>query len=331
MQNKDEILNSIKIASQNNTLTQEEIVNAYNSSILNKTSNNNSFINKKVSYSEILYFLGGIVVSLGITILIYQNWYSLNWLTRVIFTIGFSVISFILGYFLTKKNKTKTLGLTFYFLSALIAPIALMVFLYLLGIQDNTIEYRILISSLILATYITSYLFSKKDMFLMFSIIGGTWLYFNLTNFFYLNNLQTFNSTFYIYIYLLLGLIYTILGYIFSKTITIKSSSELLYNLGCVIILSATFILSGKHSDLSIFWEIIYPFIIAVYVFLSIYIEKISFLSWSTLFLMIFIFKITSEYFSKGMGWPLTLIISGFLMISIGYMSITIRKKFLNK
>ena len=46
--------------------------------------------------------------------------------------------------------------------------------------------------------------------------------------------------------------------------------------------------------------------------------------------LMAYILKITSEYFSSGLGWPLALILAGLAMIGVGYMSISIKKKYLS-
>jgi len=45
---------------------------------------------------------------------------------------------------------------------------------------------------------------------------------------------------------------------------------------------------------------------------------------------MAYILKITFEYFSSGLGWPLALVIAGLAMIGVGYMSISLKKKYLS-
>ena len=55
-----------------------------------------------------------------------------------------------------------------------------------------------------------------------------------------------------------------------------------------------------------------------------------AFLIWGTIFLMVYLLKITSEYFSKGFGWPLALVMLGLSLIGVGYMSISIKRKFLS-
>ena len=78
------------------------------------------------------------------------------------------------------------------------------------------------------------------------------------------------------------------------------------------------------------FWELIYPGLVFGALFLSVHIKSKAFLTWGTLFLMAYILKITSEYFSSGLGWPLALVIAGLAMIGVGYMSLSLKKKYLS-
>lgn len=40
-----------------------------------------------------------------------------------------------------------------------------------------------------------------------------------------------------------------------------------------------------------------------------------------------YILKITSEYFADSLGWPLALMIAGFGMIGVGYLTVYIKRK----
>jgi len=46
-------------------------------------------------------------------------------------------------------------------------------------------------------------------------------------------------------------------------------------------------------------------------------------------FFLLKFLEITSEYFSTGLGWPLALVIAGLAMIGVGYMSLSLKKKYL--
>jgi len=62
---------------------------------------------------------------------------------------------------------------------------------------------------------------------------------------------------------------------------------------------------------------------------LAAYLKSRIVLTVSTLFLIAHVSYITSEYFADSVGWPLVLVILGFVFIGLGYISITINKKFI--
>ena len=64
-------------------------------------------------------------------------------------------------------------------------------------------------------------------------------------------------------------------------------------------------------------------------VFLSVYMKSRSVLIASTLFLVAHVVYITSEYFADSLGWPISLVLLGFVFIGLGYGSVTINKKYI--
>jgi uncharacterized integral membrane protein len=46
---------------------------------------------------------------------------------------------------------------------------------------------------------------------------------------------------------------------------------------------------------------------------------------------MIYILKLTAEYFADTVGWPLALVISGFILMGVGFMSVQLRQKYTKK
>jgi hypothetical protein len=66
-------------------------------------------------------------------------------------------------------------------------------------------------------------------------------------------------------------------------------------------------------------------------ILLSIWLKSKSFLVFGALFLMIYILKITSEYFTNSLGWPLALVLAGLLLIGIGALSVWLNKRYLGK
>jgi len=54
-----------------------------------------------------------------------------------------------------------------------------------------------------------------------------------------------------------------------------------------------------------------------------------SILVMSTLFLIAHVSYITGEYFADSLGWPISLVILGFVFIGLGYVSISVNKKYI--
>ena len=165
---------------------------------------------------------------------------------------------------------------------------------------------------------------------MLFSLIFGTWLFFSITSLLVGNGSYFDTWQFYQYRFIVAGASYLLLGYSFSKNI-FSSLSNFLYGFGVFILLCSALILGGWSPEQNIFWELVYPFIIFGVLYASVVIRNNSFLLWGSIFLMIYILKITSEYFSGGLGWPTSLVISGLAMIGVGYMSLNIKNKYLNK
>ena len=50
----------------------------------------------------------------------------------------------------------------------------------------------------------------------------------------------------------------------------------------------------------------------------------------SSMYLMAYILKITAEYFTDSLGWPLALVLTGLALIAIGYLHFNLKSKYLS-
>ena len=326
MATKEEILQYIKTIGEQKIVTKDELDLAYDSGSGIKTD---VVLTKKLGIAEILYYIGGAIVFLGISILLWQNWSTLGFGTKVLATLGAGVAAYFVGLLFSRDEKTETVGSAFYLISALVMPLGLYVVFNNAGFDANSYGSQSLISGILFGMYLLSYVVFRKNVFTLFSILFGTWLFFSLTSFMIGSGLYFDNWKFYEYRVLVAGITYMLIGYAFSKNER-ASLSNFLYGFGILGFLGAALSLGGWKPNQNVFWELIYPGLIFGALFLSVYIKSKSFLTWSTLFLMAYIFKITSEYFSGGLGWPLSLVIAGLSMIGVGYMSISLKKKYLS-
>ncbi len=325
MATREEILLYITTLAQQQTVSKEEVMAAYNEGI---NDNKDQILTKKVSIVEILYYIGGGIVFLGISILMAQNWSILGFGTKVLATLGASMAAYFVGLLLSQNTKTEAVGSAFYLISALVAPLGLYVIFDHAGFDTTGFGLQSLISGILFSVYIFSYIVLRKNIFTLFCIIFGTWLFFSLTSLLVGSNPYFNDWKFYQYRTLLAGLSYILLGYTFSKSERAPLRG-FLYGFGIIGFLGASLALGGWKPNQNILWELIFPILVFGALFISVYIQSNAFLVWGTLFLMVYILKITSEYFSSGLGWPLALVIAGLSMIGVGYMSITIKRKYL--
>ncbi len=326
MATKDEILQYIRILAEQKAVTREELELAFDAG--SGGVKTDVVLTKKLGIAEILYYIGGAIVCLGIGILLAQNWSTLGFGTKVLATLGSGVAAYFVGLLFSRDERTETVGSAFYLISALVSPVGLYVVLDNAGFDAGSYGSQSLIFGVMLGTYVLSLLVFRKTVFVLFSILFGSCLFFSFTS--YMIGGSYFNGwEFSEYRVLSMGVTYILLGYAFSKDERV-SLSGFLYGFGILGVLGATLALGKWEPNQNIFWELIYPGLIFATLFTSVQIKSKAFLTWGSIFLMLYILKITSEYFSSGLGWPLSLVIAGLAMIGVGYMSISLKHKYLN-
>jgi hypothetical protein len=323
---KKELLTHVTDLAEQDLITKDELIEAYNKGKKNSPDQDSVFT-KKLDIAEILYYLGGAIIFIGITILIGQNWSTLGIITKILATLGTSAAAYLVGTILIREPKTERVSSAFYLISALTMPIGMWIVMNNAGINASSRGSLAIISGLVFATYFISYTVFRKNIFTLFSILFGTWFYYTLTNFMVGDSVYFNTNKFHEYRTLLASLTYVLLGYSFTDTVRAPLKG-FLYGFGSLGLLATTFMLGGWSPNQSIFWELMYPFIVFGSLFVSVYIKSKAFLTWGTIFLMLFIFKLTAEYFSDGLGWPLALVIAGLLMIGVGYQSLRIKNKY---
>ena len=326
---KEEILNQIKILASQKFLTKEEILTAYEEG--SRTQPETPPHSTRLSL--ILYYIGGIVVFLGIIILIAQHWSSLNNFTKILLTLGSGIAAFMMGILLERGGHLNQLSQAFYFISGLITPVGVHITFDIAGLDVGSNEIQTLISGLLFVTYMGSYLFFRKIIFLIFSIIFGTWFYVSFGNLLIAGHPLFDDWRFNAYRVLVIWLSYLFLGYQFSRTPSPHNArhtlSQWLLGIGVFGFLGTTLALGGWSPDQSVLWELLFPGLVVGILFLSIPLKNRSFLVFGSLYLMAYIVKISAEYFEKSLGWALCLVLMGFLLMGIGYFAFYLNKKYM--
>jgi hypothetical protein len=320
MATKEESLNFITEISKAKLVTREEVVNAYDAGLDEKSQG----LLKKMSVSEVLYFVGALIVSIGAYLMVFINT-TLGDMTQIVFTLFFGLLNFAAGVVLNARKNMESVSFAFFLISAALIPFGLSIAFGLVGKDFSDVGTQIAITGITFAFFFAAQLLLKKNIFIFFNVIFGTAFFIALTDAIVPG---TISWQFYAYRVMVIGLCYILLGKYFSTNNQTSSMSGFLYAFGILGFLGSAMALGGWSPDQNIFWELLFPILVFATLFMSVTLRSKSFLIFGTLFLMGFIGKITGEYFAEGIGWPIALMVCGLLIIGSGYLFVYIRKKY---
>jgi hypothetical protein len=330
MDPKQQALDYIKNLGAAHSVTRQEVLAAYDAGAGIPVMSERDDIQPgtKIGIAEILYYIGGGIVFLGICILIWQNWSILSFPAKALITLGGGIAAYIVGVLFGTKEKLEGPSNAFFLISALVMPLGLYIIFDHAGYAVGSSGMQATISFLLLVMYLASLVVYRKPVFALFSILFGTWFFYSITDYMVGSSYAFDWGKFYEYRALLSGIVYLLFGYAFAKN-KFAPLTNALYGFGILGFLGAALALGGWKPEQNAFWELIFPLLAFGTLYTSVYLKSRAFLVWGTIFLMVYILKITGEYFTAGLGWPFALVLAGLLMIGAGYLSVTLNQKYL--
>ena len=96
---KNEVLAELIQKAKDQGISKEEFVTAYDSEVYSSVSN---ISHKSLDLSKVLYYIGGAIVFLGISVLLYQNWDSFGYVVKILVTLGVACTAYIVGVIFSK-------------------------------------------------------------------------------------------------------------------------------------------------------------------------------------------------------------------------------------
>lgn len=322
---KQQALDYVKQLGAERTVSREELTSAYDEGATGTVADLGW--THQIGVAGILSYIGGAIVFLGVTILVFQNWEFMSSFARVVVTLGSAIAAYIVGVIFGRYEKFQLVSAAFYLISALLGPIGLYTLADAMSLDLNSKLVQNLITGTLFAVYMTSFLIIRRYIFSFFSVIFGTWFYFTLSTALFTPAAYAVFEDLGWYQLLIAGLTYVALGYALRETKQAQLSS-FLYVFGAAGFYGAALALGGYSPDQNWFWQLIFPVLVFTGLFGSVSLRSNGLLGMSTIFLMIYIMKITGEYFSVGLGWPLALVLSGLLLIAVGYFYVFLKKRF---
>jgi hypothetical protein len=273
--------------------------------------------------TRLLYIVGGIFVVLGVLYLVSQLWIDLTATNRILITLGLGFVFAGIGSALMIFSPDKDLGNVFHVIGGFLIPGGALVTLNELGTSTNSSWPVTLTIGFVFLFYGLLVLYHKRVVLSFFAFANGTALLYLLLD----SVMPTANASEYAYLTMAIGASYVIYGYLFSEDWN-ERLVPFLYFFG-----PAGFYLAGFAEVMdTVAMEMAYPFLAFGGLVLSVLILKSRIaLLISTGAVIAYVIYITAEYFADSIGWPVALILLGFIIIGIGYLSITLNRKYISK
>jgi len=300
-------------------------------SVLVSNSSNIPHKHKEESSKKIIntfYAIGAIITLGGVVVLIGQNWTEIGFIGRISVTLGISLMTYIGGFLLNKPSQ-KAISQVMFIISSALAPLASYV---LLNEANINFEWPFTFYTALAMFGLFGYALwaSKNNVLVLITIGFASWSYYSVI----LKFFETDNGSYDVlkWATMLLGFSYILIAHGYeSMSASIGTSDEkekkvvrgVLIGFGTLAVLGSGIFVGG-------FFDLIFIAFIFAAFYGSVYLKSPSMLTFGALFLMAHIVKLTSEYFVDSVGWPVALIIIGFLIIGVGYMTYNLNKKYIS-
>ena len=320
--NKEELLKELSIKLSTGEISREELVGRLN---LSPRQESDKEIKKSSYFSvtKMLYVLGAAIVIIGIVIFVYQIWDDIGSFVRILMTLGIGLLIAAIGSMLLTQKPEENIGTIFHFIGGMLIPGGAVVTLNELGIESFSLWPETITFGIIFAFYLLLNTIHKNAILTFFAIANGTAFVYLLVESIVEGQFYQHHDL-YAYLTMVVGASYLLLAHAFRNGWN-KQLIGALHFFGSLGFLGAAY---TQVTD-SVPWQLLYFLIVSGGLFLSVYMRSSRILVISTLFLIAHVSYITSEYFAHSLGWPISLVILGFVFIGLGYASITINKQYI--
>lgn len=334
---KKEFISLIEEQVKLGNISKSDLLNIVNDG---KSVNQNVIQDENLSLSEredhsknlinTFYAIGGIIAVVGVIVLVVQNWQEIGFVGRILSTLGISLLTYISGLVLRNSEHRVVSGIMF-IISAVLVPISAIV---LAKEAEITFGFGAQLVTSLVALVIFAYAMfvSRRNILFLISLGFASWAYysfiFKILNFSYNDDTDILK-----WATMLLGISFVFLAYGYKKIMSVRDIDDeseqrrvqgVIYGLGTLAILSSGISFGG-------FFDLIFIALIFGAFYGSVFLKSRAMLILGALFLVGHIIKLTSKYFFDSIGWAVSLIFVGFLVIGIGYLTFYLNRRFISK
>lgn len=327
--NKEELLQELSAKISSGEISREDVVSWLNSvAPMTQRLDDKETKRPLFSVTKMLYFLGAAIVIIGIVIFATQIWDYVGSFVHIMVTLGLGLLMTAIGSMLLKQKLGDNIGSIFHFIGGMLVPCGAVIALSELSVDGDWMVAITFVG--IFAFYMFLNALHKHTVLTFFAIVNGTIAIYLILNAIVGGPFKRWEwfdiKNVYQYLTMAIGVSYLLLAHAFRGGWN-KKLIGALYFFGSAGFLGAAF---SQVFD-SVSWQLLYFLFVIGGFFLSVYMKSRSILVMSTLFLLTHVSFITGKYFADSFGWPISLVVLGFVFIGLGYASVNINKKYIKE
>ncbi|MDX1974497.1 MAG: DUF2157 domain-containing protein [Rickettsiales bacterium] len=275
--------------------------------------------NSSTTLTKVLAYLGGIFILAGICTYTGMFWGSMGSFARVLITLGSGVVCLLMGLSFYREQSYKRAIPVMFVLAGLLQPGGMFVLIYEYFRTGNDWHAApTLVFSLLFLQQFALFTKYRSAVLLFFSLTYAFSLYFTLTDW--------------------MGISYKLSGLVAGVSLLSLSHAlsryyrEQEYNavIGLGYAIGAIFLFCSAFSMFQgTAFEVVYLGLCVLMIYLSTEVRSTLLLAISVLSLLSYIGYFTARHFVNSIGWPVSLIVFGVLMILISAGAIKIKRKYI--
>ncbi|MBL7480788.1 DUF2157 domain-containing protein [Legionella bononiensis] len=306
--NREEALAEIARIAKNFNLDIDDIKEVFKSTPERTTMQSNKLMNTLLAY------IGGILIFSGICIFIAMQWDNINTFNRILLTLGVGFCLFISAVFCTRIDGFSKAAGPLFLLAALLQPTGLAVLFHEYFPIMNPIRGVLIISLMMFIQQGFTFISTKRTELALTTIIFGV--------------------LFFMAAFELLAIPYKTEWFVLSSSIlclawVINNSryqaiASVLFFFGSLAFFLITFDILRNQ-----FYELLYLGLCCFMIFIAIVSSSRTLLINASLATLAYIGYFTGKHFPHTLGWPLTLIVMGFILIIFSAWIIKLNRHYL--
>lgn len=327
---KESVLQSVTALVRDGELQWEELKAAFEGGETSQKERENGETSHLSSSNldAVLYGIGALIITSAIVVLLQQQWEALGPVMRVVVTLGSSLLTFGLGFWLRTRFQMTRIAAALTGIHLLLFPVGIYVLLNSLGLSVSALHTQFFIwTVLTIGMGSIAYLLQSSLHRIATIVFGSVWYLFlvlELVNLFgFYGQLRTDVVTL---LLLLMTGVWIEMGALFKGWMH-RHVSPVLFTLGSLLGLGLLFSFGGWEEGFRLWFDGVIPLAIGGMVVLSEYLDSQPMLFAASFYLMLYIAKLTALYFSSAVGWPIALLIAGCAVIGVGYASVQLRSR----